>query len=259
MPPGSVCHRAHARMRISQRTVPGRACDPPLRLASRPYHDTAARRQRISRDSRSRRARWRFRASWGERQGQGPKVGFERWSTFQGCRDIAVGIGGRWLAPAAVMTDRRRVRRRLGFPRVHGRPPHSPGLLGGKVPAQFRAGLASPRTFTWRSRRYSVAERAPARSRHSEPYRRLPSRESPPRFGDPCSTTSLREELARTCQRSRAGRNRRSAALASCGELWAAVTDREPDGIQEVEGATPFGSTQSFARLALRQLSHGRD
>src|SRR5262249_12685772 len=49
--------------------------------------------------------------------------------------------------------------------------------------------------------------------------------------------------------------------LATCGRAWPGVTRCQWDGIQEVEGSTPFGSTSPFARpdrdLALAQLNHG--
>jgi len=44
--------------------------------------------------------------------------------------------------------------------------------------------------------------------------------------------------------------------LATCGRTWSGVTGHQWDGIQEVEGSTPFGSTLS-AILALRQLNRG--
>jgi hypothetical protein len=65
------------------------------------------------------------------------------------------------------------------------------------------------------------------------------------RIGSP---SSLREQLATAYQNCLTGMLGNAATLASCDELWAAVTDREPNGIQEVGSSTLLGSTHTISR-----------
>jgi hypothetical protein len=95
-----------------------------------------------------------------------------------------------------------------------------------------------------------VHRRVCFRGRQGQPHSRLRSCSSgwllkSVRFGSP---SSLREQPATAYQSSRTGMAGNAATLAGCGELWAAVTGREPNGIQEVGSSTLLGSTHTISR-----------